>query len=71
MPSSQLQELDFNFLLELHQNKNVMSCVCVLQQQEDGKYGILKEEQNEKKQRQDLTFGEDQREVSTVWIREV
>lgn len=24
-----------------------------------------------KKQRQDLTFGEDQREVSTVWIREV
>ena len=36
-----------------------MSCVCVLQQQEDGKYGILKEEQNEKKQRQDLTFSED------------
>ena len=36
-----------------------MSCVCVLRQQEDGKYGILKEEQNEKKQRQDLTFSED------------
>lgn len=36
-------------MLELHPNKNVMSCVCVLRQQEDGKYGILKEEQNEKK----------------------
>ena len=49
----------------------MLSHVCVLQQEDDN-YGILKEEQNEEsKQRQDLTFGEDQREVSTVWVREV